>query len=61
MFLYDSYKSVLISRPRIILKFFLIPLTSKDDLEYYPFKKINDDPESIKYVTLYLFILDYEP
>jgi len=59
----DIYKSISasLSKKPFILKWFSIPLKSQDDLEYYPFKKINDDPESIKYVALYLIILDYEP
>ena len=58
----DIYKSISanLSKKPFILKLFSIPLTSEEDLEYYPFKKINEDPESIKYVTLFLFILDSE-
>jgi hypothetical protein len=59
----DIYKAISasLSKKPFILKIFSIPLTLEEDLEYYPFKKINEDSESIKYVTLYLFILDYEP
>ncbi len=58
----DIYKalSANLSRKPFILKLFLVPLESEKETEYYPFKKINDDPDNINYVAYYLFILDYD-
>ena len=58
----DIYKalSANLSRKPFILKLFLIPVESQEEVEYYPFKKINDNSDNGNYIAYYLFILDYE-
>lgn len=48
-----------LSKKPFILKVYWVPPVDPNN-EYIPFKKINEDPDSINYVTLYLLILDYE-
>ncbi len=64
--LYTSLSASL-SRKPFILKTFLAPLTSDEEFTYngqtghlLPFRKINEDKNRSNYITLYLFILDFQ-
>lgn len=49
-----------LTRKPFIFKFFYAPLTSEEDIDFYPYKKINESPDNINYIAFYLFILDFE-
>ena len=52
--------SASISKKPFIFKLYYPPVTSEEDIEYYPYRKINEDPNKSNYMVYYLFILDFD-
>ncbi len=48
-----------LSRKPFIFKIYLAPLSEEEDAEFYPYRQLNEDPDNSKYITFYLFILDF--